>query len=140
MDLLARREHSRRELQGKLLQRGFEPGLIEQVIAELAAEGLQSDLRFAEAYLQQRYERGYGPLRIRQELQQRGITEDLLEDGLQAYAEAWSARAWQVRCKRFGDELPGDLRERARQSRFLQYRGFSGAQIRRALDGKQNDD
>jgi len=140
MDLLARREHGRRELRDKLLQRGFEPDRVEQVLAELAGEGLQSDERFTEAYLRQRRERGYGPLRIRQELQQRGIAEALITGAMACYEGDWSELAWQARCKRFGSVPPADLRERARQTRFLQYRGFSGADIRRALDHEMTDD
>ena len=136
MDLLARREHSRRELQGKLLQRGFEPARIEQVVAELAGEGLQSDARFAAAYVHQRRERGYGPVRIRQELQQRGVAEDLIADCLDGSDTDWSGQARQARCKRFGGRPPANLHERARQTRFLQYRGFSSADIRRVLDEK----
>ncbi len=140
MDLLARREHGHRELRDKLLQRGFEADLVEQVVAELAAEGLQSDSRFAEAYVRQRRERGYGPLRIRQELQQRGIADALIAASMAGCEGDWPELARQARRKRFGAQPPASLHERARQTRFLQYRGFSGADIRRALDHELTDD
>ena len=120
MDLLARREHSQRELRDKLLQRGFAADLVEQVVAELAGEGLQSDSRFAEAYLRQRRERGYGPLRIRQDLQQRGIADALITASMAGHERDWPELAWQARRKRFGDEPPADLRERARLRRRLE--------------------
>ncbi|OQX44617.1 MAG: hypothetical protein B0D85_06675, partial [Candidatus Sedimenticola endophacoides] len=70
MRLLAAREHTRAELRGKLASRCAEPQLLEQVIDELRERGLQSDGRFAEQYVSSRMRRGFGPLRIRRELQE----------------------------------------------------------------------
>lgn len=75
-------------------------------------------------------QKGYGPVRIAQELKQRGIAGDLIDTLMPKDTPEWSRRVAEVRSKRFGPRLPPDQKERLRQSRFLQYRGFSGDQIR----------
>lgn len=135
MDLLARREHSRQELEQKLTARGFAIDLIEAVVEELAAENLQSDDRFTEAYVNERTGKGFGPLRIRQALRQRGIDDHLIDQYLNPNDPEWTHLAAEVQNRRFGAIEPGDRRSYARAARFLQQRGFSGEQIRRALQG-----
>jgi len=131
--LLARREHSRRELSQKLSARGWGRAQIRAVLDALVERGYQSDARFAESYVRARVDRGYGPLRIRAELRERGIEEGIVESVLHEYADAWPERLAAVREKRFGGEVPADFHERARQTRFLVQRGFSLEQIRDTL-------
>ena len=138
MDLLARREHSRAELAAKLRARGADPVILETVLDALAAARLQSDTRYAEQYARQRAERGYGPLRITQELRQRGVAELQVDAALEQSGSDWTEQAAAVRIKRFGSALPQDIRDRAKQVRFLEYRGFTADQIRRVL--KHNHD
>ncbi|HFD80584.1 MAG TPA: regulatory protein RecX [Gammaproteobacteria bacterium] len=132
--MLARREHSTLELRRKLQARSIDAGLIDEVLAQLADEGLLSEQRFTEAYVRGRCERGYGPLRIRAELRERGIGDGLIEVYLSPWSECWPESAEAQRRKRFGEALPQDFRERARQTRFLQQRGFSGEHIRALFD------
>ena len=134
LDLLARREHSALELKQKLIRRNFEPRRIEQVLASLAQDGLLSDERFAEVFVASRVRRGQGPLRIRRELDQRGVAAPLAEQHLDAYCDSWLEIASTARRKRFGIEPIRNYTERARQARFLQYRGFSTEQIMQVLD------
>ena len=122
--LLARREHSSLELRRKLGDRGFPHDLIQSLLAELAAEGLQSDARFAEQYVRSRAERGFGPVRIEAELRERGIEDALVREHLDQGEWDWLAQADAARCKRFGAVLPQEWNDRARQARFLQTRGF----------------
>lgn len=130
LNLLARREHSRHELQNKLLQKNFPQELIATVLDKLATEGLLNDQRFCEAFIHSRTNKGYGPLRIKEELRQRGIPAEIIS----AYLDNdWLSRIDTIRRKRFGTEMPKDPRERARQIRFLQYRGFTLEQINKAL-------
>ena len=103
---------------------------MQSVVAELAREGLQSDARFTESYVHNRLEKGFGPLRIALELRVRGIEEDLIDLQLDQFAQEWTQGASLVRQKRFGSRLPATFRDQAKQSRFLQQRGFSGEQIR----------
>jgi regulatory protein len=142
MDLLARRELTRWELRRKLGDRGFESEMIEQVLDALTLEGLQSDVRFAEGYVSHRAGRGYGPVRIIEELQARGVDSALIRECINKNDPEWGRRIAAVRTKRYGMKLPGDARERARQSRFLHYRGFTGEQIQRLMrrDDKFGDE
>jgi regulatory protein len=136
MDLLARREHSRQELLTKLLTKGCT-----KEVAELALDGLEQDQllsedRFIESLVQTRRNQGHGPVRIRRDLRERGIADSSIDPWLDERAEDWLEILAKVRRQKFGDELPGDFSERARQARFLQSRGFTAEQIRRVL----NDD
>ncbi len=130
MDLLARREHSRQELQRKLGRRfDVEPERISMVVDQLAQEGLQSNQRLAEAYLRYRSNRGQGPLKIRAELRGKAVENDLID---QAFNEAnidWFAQAVLVLQKRFGESPAADVTQQAKRARFLQQRGFSFDQI-----------
>jgi len=134
--LLARREHSARELTRKLCDKGYDAAAVRDCIEQLQRERLQSDERYAESYASSRADKGYGPLRIRAELLERGVAEELIEQQLASLEVQWHVLAGEVRRKRFGGRLPKDFKERAQQSRFLQYRGFAHEQIRAVF----NDD
>ena len=134
MDLLARREHSLAELREKLVAREFSPAEIDEALAGLAREGLADNARFTDAFIASRIRKGQGPIRIRAELAERGIDAEAIAQTLPD-AHDWRALAREVRAKRFGTAPPKDFRDRARQSRFLEYRGFAGEQIRAAMGG-----
>ena len=134
LDLLARREHGRRELAQKLRGRGFDADQVDAVIGQLEAEGLLSEARYAESYVRSRVARGIGPVRLRGELAARGVAETEIEHALSSAAVDWRELADEVRAKRFGPARPADFKERARQARFLHQRGFSSEHVRRALD------
>ncbi len=133
MNLLARREHSTRELRDKLLLRGFDDAEIAPALQLLSREGLLSDERFTESFIHSRMQRGSGPLKIRAELRQRGVADEVIADWLNERDHVWLERAEAVRCKKFGTALPVDYQEKARQARFLQYRGFSAEHTRRVM-------
>ena len=134
--LLTAREHSRKELQGKLASRGFERERIDAVLEELARKGLQSDSRFAEGYVEVRVRKGSGPLRIRAELRERGIDEQIVDNALECYAERWWEIMQRVHERKFGMAPPKDRKELARRARFLEYRGFPGELIGELLFGR----
>ena len=140
VELLARREHSRRELDRKLKARGFPDAVIAAVLDELERTGALANARFTDSFVRSRIAKGQGPQRIRAELAQRGILDSDAAEGLAAAAVDWVAEIRAVRIKRFGAELPRDYAERARQARFLQYRGFDSAQIRAALEFEADSD
>ena len=124
MNLLARREHSRCELKQKLRKRFHDDDLIEEQLDQLSAENLQSDSRYAESFLRQRIGRGHGPLRIRQEMRQKGIGEAAIEHAMAAEQPDWFALAEKAYHRKFGQLPPEDVRDKAKRSRFMQYRGF----------------
>ena len=140
LELLARREHSRRELMRKLATRGFPDDVVSRALDELERTGALAETRFTESFVRSRISKGQGPQRIRADLAQRGIASDEADDVLRAADVDWLATIRAVRAKRFGPELPRDYTERARQARFLQYRGFDSAQIRAALEFDADSD
>ncbi|WP_150300823.1 regulatory protein RecX [Pseudomonas profundi] len=129
LDLLARREHTRLELQRKLLQREAVSDLLEVELDRLEEDGLLSNERFCEAYVHARCQRGYGPQRLCQELRERGVAEYLIDSILRDEAYDWNELARKTFCKRFPEGVAREPRERARQLRFMQYRGFAGYEV-----------
>ena len=104
-------------------------------MAALAAENMVSDERFIEALVHARRARGYGPLYIRRELEEKGVDSALIACALEALADGWLDDLRRVRAKKYGGRKPASLAERARQTRFLQSRGFTHEQIRQVLGG-----
>ena len=133
MRMLAIREHSTSELTRKLEQKGFEADDINALLSNLKQQNLLSDERFTECFINSRRQRGSGPVKIKKELQQHRIDMDLIASYLEPRDPVWAEEAARVREKKFGRALPEDFKERVRQSRFLEYRGFSHEQIRAVL-------
>jgi len=131
--LLAGRDFGRAELARRLAKRGYPAAVLTVVVDGLVAERLLSETRFVEEFIRQHVGRGHGPVRIRAELRERGVPDSDIEAGLEAAGEDWAALARDTRRRRFGLSPPDDYPERARQARFLQYRGFSADHIRAAL-------
>jgi len=131
MDLLARREHSAQELRDKLKLRDYDPEDIEAALDRLQRDGLQSDSRFAEAYVHHRVGAGFGPARIRHELRQRGVADAIVDEYLEPLADSWDELMSQQRERHFGKPLPPDYRARMKQARYLQNRGFSPESVMR---------
>lgn len=134
LTLLARREHGRRELERKLAARGFEAGVVAATLDELERSGSLAESRFTESFVRSRIGRGRGPARIRAELAQRGVADTDVDDALRGAEVDWLEVVRAARRKRFGPEPPRDLADKARQARFLTYRGFDTALVRAALE------
>jgi regulatory protein len=139
MQWLARREHSRRELQDKLSKKGCDAALAAEVVNKLESERLVSDDRFMESLIRARRNRGYGPLRIQKELQEKGVAPEAIATWLDVTSREWVDDIRRVQRKKFGGRIPRSYAERARQARFLQYRGFTYDQIQQLLDPRGRD-
>jgi len=126
--LLGRREYAGAELAAALVRKGYASAVVSEVVAELAGERLLDDVRYAESLVRQLAGRGQGPARIRQELLQAGIAAAQVAAALENGTD-WHALAREVRSRKFGAAPPSGWPERARQMRFLQYRGFSNDHI-----------
>ena len=131
--LLNRRDYCAAELTSRLVERGAGEADAATVVAQLGRERLVDDARYAEHFVAWHAGRGQGPLRIAQELSELGVESGLVAQAVAAGSPAWRERCAEVRRRRFGEEPPREWKERARQARFLQYRGFSADQVRAAL-------
>ena len=123
MRYLARREHSRAELHAKLLPYVQEGENLEAVLDELEKRNWLSDARAATLFVDTKRGR-FGTQRIAHELRQKGIPENLISDALPQLKETELDAAREVWQRKFGIQ-PQDSKEKAKQVRFLQSRGFS---------------
>jgi regulatory protein len=133
MNLLAMREHSAKELRQKLEKKFSLNEEVMAAVSKLAEEGLQSDLRFTEAFVAMRYRQGKGPLLIGLELKDRGVSSDLIDQYLRDRDQCWSESAKDVVNKKFDAQEVLGAKERAKRIRFLTARGFSSDNIHYAL-------
>ena len=144
--LLARREHGRSELRDKLIQRDLPVDAIEIALDDLAARGLQCDVRFAESYTRMRVNRGFGPNKVRADLQLRKLTREVIEDAISENDANWSDNAYNALLKKFGDpdnhfgrvtaqqNFGSSASDRARMQRFLHSRGYNPSDISSAIN------
>ena len=123
MRYLARREHSRAELRVKLLPHVQEGEDVEAVLDDLEKQNWLSDARAAEMLVNAKRGR-YGTLRIAHELREKGIAENLIEAAIPSLKETEFDAIREVWQRKFGAP-PKDQKEKAKQLRFLQSRGFS---------------
>jgi regulatory protein len=131
MNALARREHTIHELGNKLSPRfPLHKHIIPAVLQQLSDDGLQSDQRFAEAYIRWRTAKGYGVNRISMELAQKGVDEELLESAINHCGINWQQLLLEQFEKKYESQKPDSLEEKAKMQRFFQYRGFSNDQIK----------
>lgn len=133
MDLLARREHGRVELERKLRLRGAAADLIEIALDRLEADGLLNESRYLECFVGSRARAGYGPLRIREELAQRGLQREIVEMAIREAGINWAAELRELWRRKFAEQLPVDAKMRAKQGRFLSYRGYPADMVGRLL-------
>lgn len=135
---LAAREHSRAELTRKLASHAESSEEVERVLDELEARGFLSAERFAESVVHRKAAR-YGTARLKAELSQHQLPEDITRAVTQNLRETEQERAQALWQKRFGEvaQTPAEL---AKQMRFLAGRGFSGDVIRRVVKGQVDED
>jgi regulatory protein len=133
--LLSGREHSRSELERKLAAHEQEPGQLSRVLDDLQAKGFIDHQRVAESVLHRRGAK-LGAMRIRQELQAKGLDAELVAQAVAGLKSTEVLRAHEVWRRKFS-ALPADAAERGKQARFLAARGFDGEVIRRVLAGAE---
>ncbi|WP_416677519.1 regulatory protein RecX [Candidatus Pseudothioglobus sp. Uisw_016] len=127
LKMLMRREHSKLELRQKLNLKDFDDTVINDSITLLAEQKYQSDERFSEAFILMRFNQGKGPIKISMELKSRGVSKfDLTLFN-------WFELAKDVKHKKFGDSKFLDYKEKSKQKRFLQSRGFGFDEINQAF-------
>ena len=128
---LARREHSRRELQAKLQPFAEDPDELEPLLDDLEKRGWLSEARFVEHVTTVRRRR-FGAARILHELREKGVSDAALAAAQSQLKDSEVEAARAVWKKKFGS-LPTTLAERAKQTRFLASRGFSAEAVHALL-------
>jgi len=137
LGLLARREHSRTELQRKLAPHTEDPQELIDLLDELARRGWLSDARFAEALVHDKQGK-FGAMRLAYELRERGVPDAVIRDQLVELKDSELERARHVWQSKFGVP-PEDAKARAKQMRFLQSRGFNLDVITKVLRNTSGD-
>lgn len=132
LDALARRDHASGELRRKLRDKGYDAGVVDEIVDRLVNEKLLDDRRYLQNFVAYHAARGQGPNRVRADLRKLGLQMPEADTVLDEYPD-WIAQLKRARQKKFGTSLPTNYADRHRQARFLAYRGYSGAQIRAAL-------
>lgn len=122
--LLAGREHGRKELVQKLVTRDLDPDIVGVVVERLVEQGLQSDLRFVEAYTRSRARKGFGEIGIRMELGHRGVDAAVVEQGMLDADCDWLQVAIDALARKFRGDTASKPEQAGRMRRFLFGRGF----------------
>jgi regulatory protein len=130
LGLLARREHSRRELKQKLDRGGYARDEAADALDRLGEQHYQDDERFAEVLIRSRSAQGYGPMRLRAELKSHGLADARIRQLLDAADVDWADLAAGQLRRRYGSAGSSDPAERARRAQFLLRRGFPAATVR----------
>lgn len=131
--LLVTREHSCLELTRKLSARGLAPAAIAGALDRLIDEGALDESRLAAHYVAERADKGFGPRRIRAELRDKGLADELIDRRLQPMNDTWPEVLARTHARRFGQSQPSDRSDYAKRARFLEQRGFTPDSIRRLL-------
>ncbi|PNF09729.1 recombination regulator RecX [Enterobacter cancerogenus] len=132
--ILTVRDHSEQELRRKLAAPVMSKNGPEEidataedydrVIAWCYEQNYLDDDRFASRFLASRGRKGYGPARIRQELNQKGISRESIDKTLRECDLDWSEMAREQAIRKYGEPLPREFSEKVKIQRFLLYRGF----------------
>ena len=128
LDIISRREHSQKELIGKLLNKFSEEEIVNSVINNLVKKNLLNDTRYSEVYVVSRKRKGFGPKKIMYELIARGVIENIAYKAIENEG-GWKDAASKVFNKKFKKGKAIDFKELNKQKAFLQNRGFSFEEI-----------
>jgi len=131
--LLGMREHSVKEITDKLLAKTELSDVVYAVVDDLIDNKYLSNERFTESYVRVRMNRGFGPVKIKAELLNKGVSDSLIEEYLDPGAAVWFDNAKSEHVKKYHDEVIVDYRAWTKRARFLQSRGFNMDQIHSAI-------
>ena len=135
--VLTRREYSKAELIEKLALYAVDREEVLKLVDEFAAQNYQSDQRVAEIMLSSQKRRGKGPNRIKLALKAKKIDSSLIQEELKEID--WHEQAYQLKVKKFGTAIEKEAKLKAKQIRFLMYRGFEMDAIMKAISRKEED-
>ncbi len=138
VNYLSRREYCQREMVDKLVSKGADFDIAENVVQQLSESGLICEHRFATEFIRARVRQGYGPVRIEFELTRRGVAEQLASECLYASNTNWNDQLARVVARKYRGSPVGSFNEWAKRANFLKSRGFTTEQINGTL-GRYQD-
>jgi regulatory protein len=139
LSMLARREHSQRELRMRLERGGYDEAEAGEAIKRLGEQEYQDDNRFGEMILRARISQGYGPARVRAELRSHGLGEAAIRALLDGASVDWATLASAQLRKKYGNKAAVDHAERGKRAQFLLRRGFTAATVQSATHADVED-
>lgn len=134
--LLSRRDYSQHDLSKKLQALSDDQSEIDSTLAWLQELSYLDDQRYAEAFVRDSIAKNRGPIRIRNELQQKGLSGDVIENALESEAADWLSLAADALRRKFRDLtlIEHNAKQKTKAIRYLQYRGFSHGVVFRAIE------
>ena len=136
--VLTRKEYSKKDLIEKLALYAENREEVLILVDELSRENYQSDQRVAEMVVRSQIRKGKGPNRIKLALRAKSIDKELAQNDMNEID--WYDEAYQLKVKKYGVDVSKDTKIKAKQIRFLQYRGFEMDAIMKAISRKNRDD
>ena len=136
--VLTRKEYSKVELIEKLALYAESRDEVISLVEELSAQHYQSDQRVAEMMLSSQKRKGKGPNQIKIKLKNKKVDSALIAEELKE--TDWAEQAYQLKVKKYGLDVTKDQKLKAKQMRFLMYRGFEMDAIIKAISRKPNED
>lgn len=137
--LLARREHSVKEIRQKIATEFLDDVVLDTLVEQLQSENYLSDHRFTEAFVRSRKHRGVGPVKLRAELNNKGVDSELAESMIDASSKEWLEVALKLHDKKYGDQAVSDYNQWTKRARFLQSRGFTMDHIKNVIPNVDYD-
>jgi regulatory protein len=135
--VLTRREYSKADLIEKLGLYAMDRDEVLKLVDELAKENYQSDQRVAEIMLSSQKRKGKGPNRIKLALKSKKIDASLIQEELKE--TDWNEQVYQLKVKKYGTKVEKEPKLKAKQIRFLMYRGFEMDAIMKAITRKEDE-
>ena len=133
VSLLAKRDYSSRELSRTLLRMTENSECVDSVLQRLIVSGYLDDERLVIHLIDKHIRKKHAPTRIKQEVRQKGFSSELVEQTLEKAEVDWYVMARELKVSKFGEERASDAKEKNKQVRYLQYKGFSMDMIFEAL-------
>ena len=133
VSLLARRDYASGELARTLSKMTENREKIDKALSRLVESGYLDDNRLITHMIDKHVRKKHGPARIKQEIRQKGFSPELVEQMLEKVDVDWYAMARELKVSKFGDAVASEAKEKNKQIRYLQYKGFSMDMIFEAL-------
>ena len=136
---LAMREHSRYQIKNKLINKGFEKKIVNDVLQELLESGFQSDKRYTEEYIRYRQNIGYGVKKIIFELKSNGISSSIISEYLNNFIDDYDV-LFKLASDKILNENLNDQKILAKYINHFKYKGFDNNIILKIIKNIKNFD